>query len=447
MRSLAALLLAGSAVAHPWVPIGDDVRVIADPAVENDLRIELVRRARNTIEIANYDQRADRAVALPLATALRDAANRGVHIRFMVSWNTTSLFDYYNRFGELLVDPPTNVPIEYLIVGGPAAEDHGWRMLEGVHEKLLIVDDGALVTTGRGIGEEYLYWLDTAFAIRGPLVVEGKQVFDAVWNEARRHHRPYAGYLGGPSQASAPRYEAQARDLSAFVDWFRVPSPSKGARARILHHDFLRQIHALAPVPAEIGADERLARLSDPIVDAVVERLATAHEVRLSLLSTILHPKLKRALLDARSRGAEVTLFINTCAPRLDRSRKPIRARGSVWAMELPDLDELMAAGAKVYGFQIRADRPWLFLHRKLTVIDDTVFIGSHNLNLPSTLFFDEASFEIQSWPLADALAGIFDRDVLANGELLDGARVHRERKRLRERMLRWMSFPYLGYM
>jgi putative cardiolipin synthase len=319
--------------------------------------------------------------------------------------------------------------------------------LEGVHEKLFLVDEKALIVTGRGIGEQYLRWLDTAFAVRGALVAQAQQVFDAVWDEARRHQRPYRGYLGGPTQPPPLATPYQAPALEEWIRWFLAPPGPPIARGRILHHDFLRQIHAIDPVPADVGSDERLARLDDPVVAALVARLATARSVRISLLSTILHPALKRALVDACRRGASVTLFINTAAPRLDDSRKPIVARGSVWVLELPDLDDLLAAGAVVRGFQIRPGRPWLFLHRKLAIIDGVVFLGSHNLNLPSTLFFDEASFEVESAPLAAGLARLFDDDLAANGEPLDAARVHRERMHAKSRLLRWMSIPYLGYM
>ena len=81
-------------------------RVVTSPRVEVDLRLELVRRARRSIDLITYDQRADPQVTLPLGTELRAAANRGVRVRFLVSWNSQALFDYHNKLGLLLVDPP-----------------------------------------------------------------------------------------------------------------------------------------------------------------------------------------------------------------------------------------------------------------------------------------------------------------------------------------------------
>jgi phosphatidylserine/phosphatidylglycerophosphate/cardiolipin synthase-like enzyme len=460
----AALLGAGvpaiaQAGAYPWVPLGDDVRVIPDPRVEMNLRLALVRRAQKTIDIANYDGRFDRAVAMPLATALREAADRGVRVRYVVSWNSVVLFDYFHKFGKLLTDPPTRVPIAYLEVGGPVAQDQGWGLLDGVHEKLLIVDGRMLMTTGRGIGDQYLWWLDTAFALRGPLVAQAADTFERVWREARRYHVPYTGYLGGPRRKTAPVFEEtaltaldpdQRRRLDEVVAWLGTPATAAaqpGVHGRMLHFDFLRQLRDIDRTPADVDVEERLDRLSDPVVQALIARLAGARSVRIATVSSILHPAVKQALLDARQRGADITVFTNTAAPRLDVSRAPIVSGGSVWSLSLDDLDDLLAAGVRVLSFQIREGTPWVFLHRKLAIIDDTVVCGSHNFNVPSTVFFDEASFEVTHPGLADELTRLFDADARANGEPLDPAYVHSERVRTRTRILRWLSLPALGFM
>ena len=455
---LAILCAARSALAvpYPWVPLGeDDVRVVASPRVEVDLRLELVRRARRTIDLITYDQRADLDVALPLGSALRDAANRGVRVRFMVSWNSQVLFDYSNHFGRLLIDPPTRVPIEYMIVGGTRGEDQGFGLLDGIHEKFLIVDEEFAMTTGRGIGAQYLRWLDTSFAIRGLLVKHIAHCFEGIWRESLRHFEPYRGYLGGSRRSSVPRYLSKLpadaevqRTVDELVTWWADPrrGPPAG-RARLLHHDFLRQIHELTPTPSEAGARERIASLKDPIIDALVARLATAKRVRIASVSAILHPALHDALLAARRRGAEITILINCAAPRMNRSRAPIAPGGSVWAMQAPDLDDLLHAGIDVRAFQIRDGSPWLFLHRKLAVLDDAVIIGSHNFNIPSSAFFDEASIELEHAGLAAELARLFDEDLGKNSQPLDPEVTKEERIRAGGRLLRWLSWPYLGYM
>jgi phosphatidylserine/phosphatidylglycerophosphate/cardiolipin synthase-like enzyme len=310
------------------------------------------------------------------------------------------------------------------------------------------------MTTGRGIGAQYLYWLDTAFAIRGPLVAHVAHCFEGIWRASLRRFPAFRGRLAGPGRSWVPRYvstlpseDAALRDVDELMRWWSAPAAQPTARARILHHDFLQQIERLTPAPGEAGVAARLRFLKDPVVDALVERLATARRVRLATVSAILHPAVCDALIAARRRGAQVTILVNSATPRLGRDRTPIEQGGSVWAMEAPDLDALLAAGVEVYAFQIHPARPWLFLHRKLAVLDDTAIIGSHNFNVPSTAFFDEASIELEHPRLAAELASLFDRDLATNGQRLDADLVRAERRRLGARLLRWLSFPYLGYM
>ena len=79
--------------------------------------------------------------------------------------------------------------------------------------------------------------------------------------------------------------------------------------------------------------------------------------------------------------------------------------------------------------------------------IHDVVILGSHNMNIPSTAFFDEASIEIESPRIAAGLVALFDADLARNGEPLSRAVTVRARAHFGARLLRWLSLPYLGYM
>ena len=461
--AMAALALLAShdarAAAATWVRLGDDVRVIDDPAVEVDVSLALIRSARHTIDFATYDIRPDESFGLPLASALRAAADRGVRVRVMNSWSTQSLFDRSQRIARVLLDPPARVPVEVRIVGGPALGDSGYGLLDSVHEKLLLIDGRALVTTGRGVGEDYQSWLDTAFAVRGPLVAQTAAAYESLWRTVALEQAPFVGFIdwhqhprqGAPVHVAIAAPDAAQRQRTAALLGFllgpRAAFTDPPSRGRVLHHDLLRQLRALAVRPIELDVDERTRALHDPVIDALVARLATARSVRITLISAMLHPALRDALIAAARRGAHVTLFVDTHAPRFAHSREPVVSGGSVWAVELPDLDELLTAGVHAFAFQIADGSPWLFLHRKLAVIDDVSFFGSHNFNLASTVADDELAFEIQSAPLAAELAALFDADLARNGLAIDPAFVREERARRIPALLRWLSRLVLGYM
>src|SRR5437870_3529777 len=84
---MAAAVLPSSvrAEAYPWVTLGDDVRLVADPQVDLELRLYLIGQARQSIDLALYEQ-GDDDVGLPILEALRAAADRGVKVRIITQW-------------------------------------------------------------------------------------------------------------------------------------------------------------------------------------------------------------------------------------------------------------------------------------------------------------------------------------------------------------------------
>ena len=81
----------------------------------------------------------------------------------------------------------------------------GWGYLDGIHEKLLLVDSSLGMTTGRGHADQYLQWMDTAFFYKGGLVSQSREAFQALWNTVKRNR-------GRQSQ-----HEAYGSEPSRFV--------------------------------------------------------------------------------------------------------------------------------------------------------------------------------------------------------------------------------------
>ncbi len=448
-----ALPLFAHAETYPYVPMGtDDVRVIEDPRLDIALRLALIARAKHTIDVSTYDIRQDNEAGFPILNALRDAANRGVRVRFAVTWISQLLMDNTHVLARYLTSPPTQEPIQVLLWGGTESESDGWSAFDNIHEKLFVVDGKYALTTGRGFGEVYFYWLDTSFAIKGALAIETQQMFDHFWDTLAFQHSLFGDRLpfsydwaphSVPNDVS-PDGEKKA-DVSQLLTWFDIPANDTSASGRALHMNLIEQLSAIAPGnESSLGSNARVRALDDPIVDAVSERLKTAQSVRMDILFAVLHPKLKEALLETAKRpGTSITLLVNTNTPSLTGHEKsPIFPGGPAWAFEITDIDDLLAAGIKVYRFQTNPTLPWVYVHRKLAVIDDTVFFGSHNFNLPSTTSNDEASFEIKNPDLARRLSAIFDLSLKTNGSALDSKRVHSERNSFENKFLRMFSSP-----
>ncbi|MGZ3708117.1 MAG: phospholipase D-like domain-containing protein, partial [Bdellovibrionota bacterium] len=340
-RQLFAILLflslfaAASARAdtYPWVKVGtDDIQVLETPPIDYEFRLALIRSAKTSIDIANYETRADIDPTFPLLTALREAADRGVQIRFITSWIPSELFDNHWFVPGYFMNPPARTPIQFAFSGGTIAQDNGWNLSDSIHEKLMIIDHQIAFTGGRGYGANYLRWIDTGFAMRGPLVAQATQAFEHLWETVLSIQGRFAGSKFwndsprleselekySPTAATTLRPDERPR-LEHLVQWaHEAPSAAPCGRARLLHFDLLRQLAVRTPTPSEVSYDERAKTLDDPILNALMERLPDAREIRISSLSTILRKDFAQALLRVAKRpGVLVHYIVNAFTPSL----------------------------------------------------------------------------------------------------------------------------------
>jgi putative cardiolipin synthase len=145
----------------------------------------------------------------------------------------------------------------------------------------------------------------------------------------------------------------------------------------------------------------------------------------LSILATILHKNLKEAMISGLKRGMTAEIFTNGKKSHTAAEPLPVSAG---WFASLPDLDDMLQAGATGFELMNHGDETGKFLHRKLAIFDDTVIFGSHNLTIASTVTQDEVSFEVQSADFVDRMLKISRHSTQVNGALLDIPEVHQER-------------------
>lgn len=433
---------------YPWVRLAkDDLKVLADPEVEAELRLELVRSAKKSIDIITYDQRIDPEVGLPLIQALRDAANRGVRVRMMTSWSAHFLKDFMNYTGWYLTHPATRVPIQFVIVGGSQMQGKGWRVLDGIHEKLIVVDRKIAVMTGRGHAGTYLKWEDTSFIYKGKLVRQSRRAFRNLWKLVKTEmefHKPHRNFEEGlKEKINAPSPLSlnlrQKAKLQEIVDWMKQPAVSldKNAdrsqfyHARLLHHDLLNQLSQLAvkheKSPDHFSDAERLEYVEDSVVNETVRLLKEdAKSFYFSTLAVLLHPKLKEAILTGLDHGLEVVVFSNG---KKAHQNEGIFGFPAGWYAGLSDLDLLLQKGA--LGISLAETTPLSpeFVHRKVAIIDDVSIFGSHNLSLASSIRSDEMSIEVIGEELAEELRELYAKNFHDHGMLMNPDIVHSQKE------------------
>lgn len=445
---------------YDWLAVpAEDLRVVTDSDLEQTLRLLLISKATQRLDIVTFDQRNDPEYGHPTLQAIREAANRGVKVRFMTSW-VSSVFDEYwrNDIATFLTVPVTRSPIEYLLVGGGAMSEYGFLHQDTIHEKLLIVDGKWALMTGRGQTSAYRNWLDTAYLTRGKMVLQFSEAFEELWRfvEPRNgiqipepgepviqdeslesHRKPVKSETKRNIKAIARQLEPQfSSELKSLKDWLNEPVRSVSnvlreevptempLRIRLHHHDLLSQLDLRADVcnelPCDLGTGDRLGFLSDPVIESVLEGLKdqAVTEFRYSTLAMTLNPRLKELLLQRMQTGLRVKILTNS-----KESHTAVIPYPAGWYAGLDDMKELAQAGAEIYVLKSSEETSFRYVHQKLGIAGRSrTWVGSHNFTRGSTAHTDEMSIEVESQAFAEKMIQIFEENLMTHGQKLEVA-------------------------
>jgi cardiolipin synthase len=139
-----------------------------------DLRDDLYRQARSSIDLATFYIQAD-ATGWRTAHALAESARRGVRVRVLVDgWATQ---------GKAAENPAVLQVLDYLRAAGVDCRvfTDRHRPFDAWHSKLLLVDGTTLLTGGRNYADHYAggQWRDVELRLCGPSVASLVPVFEA----------------------------------------------------------------------------------------------------------------------------------------------------------------------------------------------------------------------------------------------------------------------------
>jgi cardiolipin synthase C len=197
-------------------------RLMPDGFYSLDARVQLVRRASDSLDLQYYLIQDDRTGRL-LMRSLRDAALRGVRVRLLVDDLFTSGSD--PMFQGLAAFPNVEVRLfnpfccaRENTAGKYVASIFDFRRLNHrMHNKLFIADGVVAVMGGRNIADEYFTrsatsnFIDMDVLVVGSVVGQLASIFDLYWNS------PHAYPVGAIVGESADREEAR-RSFDHLVD-------------------------------------------------------------------------------------------------------------------------------------------------------------------------------------------------------------------------------------
>jgi phosphatidylserine/phosphatidylglycerophosphate/cardiolipin synthase-like enzyme len=311
---------------------------------------DFVARAERSLDFAHYDFHLAADAAALVGGAIKTAAARGVRVRFLYN------VDHRNPIPV----PPPPEPDALLIesLGVPA------RAIAGVpdlmHHKF-VVRDGRTVWTGS------MNWTDDSFWRQENVVVvvESQELaarftsdFEQLWQ------------LGDVERSGFVRPDVVEVDGRRVRAWF-TPGYGEELSERI---------------GTAIARARRRVRIASPVITAA------------PILST-----LAQVISEGR---VEVAGVVDQ--PQLQGVIYQWRENGNV-AWKLPLLERVIEA-----PFSGKRSTPWGagtlhdFMHAKVTVADDTVFLGSFNLSRSGELNAENV-LELTDAALADRLAAYID--------------------------------------
>jgi phosphatidylserine/phosphatidylglycerophosphate/cardiolipin synthase-like enzyme len=313
---------------------------------------DFVNGATRSLDFAHYDFHLGPEPAAVVGTAIREAAKRGVAVRFIYN------LDHRNPIPVPPPPEPDGAMIESF--GVPVRPIAGVPDL--MHHKF-VVRDGASVWTGS------MNWTDESWSLQENVVAVAESLelaarftedFEQLW---RTGIVEQSGFV---DTTPVPVGDHRVRT------WF-TPGHGEGLSFRI---------------GKAIGKAKRRVRIASPVI--------TAAPI-LGALSQVI---------------SEGRVDVAGCVdrPQIDGVIYQWSENGNV-AWKLPLLQRVMAA-----PFSGKPSTPWEatgsvhdFMHAKLTVADDTVFLGSFNLSRSGELNAENV-LEVTDPELAERMAGFVDQ-------------------------------------
>jgi putative cardiolipin synthase len=381
--------------------------------------IALADHAERTLDIQYYLIHQDDSARI-LLHHVRLAADRGVRVRVLVDDLHTAGED--RRFMHLGEHANVEVRVFNPFPGGRFAT---WtrfiasardirRINHRMHNKLFVADNALAITGGRNIGDQYFTrdqynnFIDLDVVAAGAIVPELSASFDAFWNS--KYAYPIASVASpvNTEPASPPPLDS-----------------ANATNANWLERELASGSVHLTWVPATVLADRpaKIASETSPQEEVTIANdiatLMRSAERELIVISPYFVPgndgvNLMRELVN---RGVHIRILTNSLAstdsPLVHNGYSRYRVQLLQLGVELSEVrPKLGQKRARFHPFRSSNAS----LHAKALVIDqNTVFIGSMNMDARSARINSELGLVIGSGEIARQVTNLLD-DISADG-------------------------------
>jgi len=396
-------------------------RLMAGGYYSLDARIELIRRARDSLDVQYYLIQNDRSGRL-FMRSLRDAGLRGVRVRLLVDDLNTVGGD--PLFRGLAAFPNVEVRLfnPFCCARGSVASRFAASLVEfrrlnhRMHNKLFIADGTLAVMGGRNIADEYFArsatsnFVDMDVLAVGDVVARLSSIFDAYWNSRQAY--PVGAILGEFADVNEAR-----RSFDHLVDDGDQMTSVKVPEGDMMGHRLVGTDLDTGRLDLAWGGATAFADDPDKVTATSAEQ-ARAMSVQMSVMDRVAESKRDvvisspyfvpgaegvDAFGDLTRRGVKVVILTNSLAT----NDVPVvhvgyaRYRGALLRTGV-ELYELGSAAAEPDDAVVLPGMSLGRLHAKAAVLDETaVYLGSMNLDPRSDSTNTELGIFVQCPELA----------------------------------------------
>ena len=387
-----------------------------------DARLALIDSATTAIDLQYFIWKGD-AVGVLLFDRLLQAADRGVRVRIIVDdiWlgATTKNLAALNAHPNLEIRIFNPNPGRDTTIGGLLNYLASFQALnQRMHNKLMIVDNQAIIAGGRNLGNEYFglgkefNFLDVDVIAVGGVVKESSDAYDHYWNDISVY--PLTRWLENLPDNTleelrkgvAERVEEYSPQLTAYSlqssDW-------QNWLDMLEENLLIGEAHFLQDDPVQIeGNSYRLIDMISYFSDPTREELLLTSPYLIPVGSSLedlqkLINKGVRAKIITNSLASTNHTLVNS---HYKKYRKPILATG----VNLFEFRHQPAGTIRNWADVEPVKAPFISLHAKTIVADRRLcFIGSLNFDPRAIVINSENGLLIESAELAGELTDFIE--------------------------------------
>lgn len=385
-------------------------------------RLRMIESAKYSIDLQYFLIKPDLAGGI-IASALGEAANRGVRVRFLIDDAFTTATDDQ----VALLDSHPNIEIRLF---NPMARGAGTvgsfifdfsRVNRRMHNKSITIDRVASIIGGRNIADEYFdIGINHAFAdfdifLAGEVVSEVGNAFDLFWNDPMAV--PVSALTEDPDSSDLVdiRNDIDMRVREAAQKTYRGAVDSQYFTD--LRQGRIRAGNANANIVTDTPEKLRVPVRGGPriLAESLMRRIMAAEE-EVVLFTPYFVPEDwgRKRFIELAERGVRVRVITNSLA-----STNHAYVHAGYYRHRKP----LLRAGVELYEVRVDAPahlsdsadsvEPALTMHSKLAIIDrQQVFVGSLNFDPRSIKINSEMGVFIEGGPLARDIMRRVDENI-----------------------------------